>query len=242
LFHNKKFIHGNAIYRHPATIHILNFLSGGYPCALGITTPMLAAIAGGKGISIGLLVKASEVFYGLSKVNTLVFDKTGTLTRGKPTVTDYVSFNVAEEELLSLAGSVEEISEHPLAQAIHFYCKKRGISGQPVSNFKAIAGRGVLASIATDSIIVGSPRFAEENEVQIGDVAREKIQAYRGQGKTVVVLARNSELIGLIALLDTPRAGAAEVIKKIKAKGYRTVILTGDSAPCRNRCCCSYRA
>jgi Cu+-exporting ATPase len=80
----------------------------------------VAAIAGGKAISIGLLVKASEVFYGLSKVNTLVFDKTGTLTHGKPTVTDYVSFNVTEEELLSLAGSVEENSEHPLAQAIHF--------------------------------------------------------------------------------------------------------------------------
>jgi Cu+-exporting ATPase len=214
-----------------AILVLLTTVIMGYPCALGITTPMLAAIAGGKGISIGLLVKASEVFYGLSKVNTLVFDKTGTLTHGKPTVTDHIPFNVTEEELLSLAGSVEENAEHPLAQAIHFYCKKLGISGQPVSNFKAIAGRGVLASIATDSVIVGSPRFAEENEVQIGNVAREKIQAFREQGKTAVVVARNSELIGLIALLDTPRPGAAGVIKKIKAKGYRTVMLTGDSAP-----------
>lgn len=221
-------ISGNFQY---AILVLLTTIIMGYPCALGITTPMLAAIAGGKGISTGLLVKASEVFYGLSKVNTVVFDKTGTLTHGKPTVTDNIAFNVSEKELLSIAVSVESKSEHPLAQAIHFYCKKLGITGRAVDHFKAIAGRGVVASIGNDSIIIGSPKFIEENEVVIGHHAERQIHALGGQGKTVVSVARNRELIGLIALQDTPRPGTAEVIKKIKARGFRTVMLTGDSSP-----------
>ncbi len=97
-----------------STLALLTVIIMGYPCALGISTPMLAAIAGGKGISIGLLVKASEVFHGLSRVNTVVLDKTGTLTHGRPTVTDVVPFGIDRMQLLSLAGTVEAGSEHPL--------------------------------------------------------------------------------------------------------------------------------
>ena len=106
-----------------AALVLLTTIIMGYPCALGITTPMLAAIAGGKGISVGLLVKASEVFYGLSITDTVVFDKTGTLTYGRPTVTDLVAFGTSRDDVLSFAAAVEASSEHPLGQAIAFFAQ-----------------------------------------------------------------------------------------------------------------------
>lgn len=108
------------------TIVLLTVIIMGYPCALGITTPMLAAIAGGKGISIGLLVKASEVFHELSQIDTVVLDKTGTLTYGRPTVTGVIAVDTDRTELLRLAAAVEQASEHPLGQAITFYAQREG--------------------------------------------------------------------------------------------------------------------
>lgn len=160
----------------------------GYPCALGITTPMLAAIAGGKGISIGLLVKASEVFYGLSRANTVVFDKTGTLTYGKPTVTDVVSVAIPESELLSITASVEEKSEHPLAQAIFFYAKTKDASTIHVTDFRAITGKGVQALIERDTVIIGNPKFIHEHNIDIDSARQAIIDEFNRQGKTVVLV------------------------------------------------------
>ena len=210
---------------------LLTTIIMGYPCALGITTPMLAAIAGGKGISIGLLVKASEVFHGLSKVDTIVFDKTGTLTYGKPTVTDVFPIQISENELLSITGSVEEKSEHPLAQAIFFYVKKQNGQVSPVSDFRAVAGKGISASIGKDSIIVGNPRFISEQNIRVDEQSSDKIASFSQQGKTVVLVAKNKTLVGLIALQDTPRPGTDHVIRRIRSHGMRTVMLTGDSKP-----------
>lgn len=125
----------------PATLVLLTTIIMGYPCALGITTPMLAAIAGGKGISIGLLVKASEVFHELAAADTVVFDKTGTLTYGRPTVTDAIPFRgVQPAELLAVAAAVEGPSEHPLGQAISFFAQRGG----------ARRGRASLAGLSRD--------------------------------------------------------------------------------------------
>lgn len=214
-----------------SVIVLLTTIIMGYPCALGITTPMLAAIAGGKGISIGLLVKASEVFYGLSKVNTIVFDKTGTITHGKPTVTDCVPFEVTEQELLSITWSVEEKSEHPLAQAICFFSKKNGAVIRNVSSFKAIPGRGVIAKSGNSSIVIGSPRFAREGSAVITPRVQEKIDALSQQGKTVIIVARDNSPIGLFALQDIPRPGAKEAIGRMRSKGFKPVMLTGDATP-----------
>jgi P-type Cu+ transporter len=134
---------------------LLTVVIMGYPCALGISTPMLAAIAGGKGISIGLLVKASEVFHGLSRVNSVVLDKTGTLTHGRPTVTDVVSFGTDRMQLLSLAGTVEAASEHPLAQAISFYARREKAETLPSHDFRATPGKGVAAVVDGTEIIAG---------------------------------------------------------------------------------------
>ncbi|MBW7840987.1 MAG: heavy metal translocating P-type ATPase, partial [Chitinophagaceae bacterium] len=219
------------VFQNPysAAVVLITTIIMGYPCALGITTPLLAAIAGGKGLSIGLLVKASEVFYSLSKVDTIVFDKTGTLTYGKPTVTDVLPLGISEERLLRIAGTVEEKSEHPLAQSIAFYAKKNGVLPVDVDNFKAIAGKGASATINKKSIVVGSPRFLIECGVSIEGTTLEKMNTLGRDGKTVIGIAEENTLIGLIALQDTPRDQTIQVMDRIKAKGLRTVMLTGDA-------------
>jgi P-type E1-E2 ATPase len=195
---------------------------------------MLAAIAGGKGISIGLLVKASEVFYGLSRANTVVFDKTGTLTYGKPTVTDVVSVAIPESELLSITASVEEKSEHPLAQAIFFYAKTKDASTIHVTDFRAITGKGVQALIERDTVIIGNPKFIHEHNIDIDSARQAIIDEFNRQGKTVVLVTRNHALIGIIGLQDTPRPASDQAIAQMKKHGMRTVMLTGDSKAVAN--------
>lgn len=212
-----------------ATVVLLTTIIMGYPCALGITTPMLAAIAGGKGISIGLLVKASEVFHGLSIVNTVVFDKTGTLTYGRPTVTDVVVFGVDRTELLHIAGSVESLSEHPLGQAIGFYAEREGAGKTSVQDFRAIPGMGVVAKLGGTEILVGKPSFIEQRGLSLSKRVCAEVRSLGEQGKTVVVVARGSEVIGAIALQDTPRRGAQRVIARLRERGVKTVMLTGDA-------------
>ena len=212
-----------------ATVVLLTTVIMGYPCALGITTPMLAAIAGGKGISIGLLVKASEVFHGLSTVDTIVFDKTGTLTYGRPTVTNVVAFHGSPEELLTLAATVEAPSEHPVGQAIGFYAEREGAKKLSLSDFRAVPGKGISATIEGSEVVAGKPSFVEERGVSFSAEARSKIEALSAEGKTVVVIARSGEAMGALALQDTPRRSAERTIAKLKARGIRTVMLTGDA-------------
>ncbi len=212
-----------------ATLVLLTTIIMGYPCALGITTPMLAAIAGGKGISIGLLVKASEVFYGLSKVDTIVFDKTGTLTYGKPTVTDVRPFNGNGIELLSIAEALESKSEHPIGQAITFFASKEGAPKLLINNFKAIPGKGVTGNINGETVLAGKPSFIEQSGIDVSNEVRSSIQALGSEGKTAVLICKGATVIGVIALQDTPRPTGEQVIAKMKQRGMRTVMLTGDA-------------
>jgi P-type Cu+ transporter len=214
-----------------ATVVLLTVIIMGYPCALGISTPMLAAIAGGKGISIGLLVKASEVFHELSTIDTIVFDKTGTLTYGRPTVTDVVPLTVEAEELLALAGAVEASSEHPLGQSISFYVQREGVTPRTARDFRAVPGKGVSVTVDGDQIIAGRPSFVEERGAELDDCARAAIETGAGEGKTAVAIARGQQIIGLIGLQDTPRRGVERVIARLKQRGIRTAMLTGDSGP-----------
>jgi P-type E1-E2 ATPase len=196
-----------------ATLVLLTTIIMGYPCALGITTPMLAAIAGGKGISIGLLVKASEVFHELSTVDTVVFDKTGTLTYGRPTVIDVVPFKVERVDLLAYAGSVESSSEHPLGQAVSFFAQCEGASEKSVENFRALSGKGVYAIVEGNEVVIGKPSLLEERDIVIPEELQRKIEAFAAEGKTVVAVALGGQIIGIIALQDTP-AGVRSVLSR----------------------------
>jgi Cu+-exporting ATPase len=214
-----------------ATIVLVTTIIMGYPCALGITTPMLAAIAGGKGISIGLLVKASEVFHGLSIVNTVVFDKTGTLTYGKPTVTDVETFGGEKLEVLSLLGAIESRSEHPIGQAIVFYAQRESAPKYEVENFRAIAGKGVIATYKGEEMLAGKPSFLQEKGVILSEPVMNRIISLSAEGKTVIGLAKGRSVVGVVALQDTPRQGASQAIEKLSQRGINTVMLTGDARP-----------
>ncbi|RUL83554.1 heavy metal translocating P-type ATPase [Tautonia sociabilis] len=212
-----------------ATLVLLTVIVMGYPCALGISTPMLANIAGGKGISIGLLVKASEVFHALSEVDTVVFDKTGTLTHGRPTVMDAVPFGVDRLELLALAGAVEASSEHPLAQAISFYAQREGAASRIVGDFRSTPGKGVTATVDGMEVVAGRPSFLEERGARLPDEVRAEVDRLAAEGRTVVLVAGGGEVVGLIGLQDQPRHTAGSLITKLRQRGIRTVMLTGDS-------------
>ncbi|OJU98685.1 MAG: copper-translocating P-type ATPase [Verrucomicrobia bacterium 61-8] len=214
-----------------ATVVLLTTVIMGYPCALGITTPMLAAIAGGKGIAVGLLVKASEVFHELSTVDTVVLDKTGTLTYGRPTVTDVEPFGISRDELLAIAGAVEGPSEHPLGQSIGFFAQREGAAKKIAANFRAVPGKGVSGLVDDVEVIAGKPSFIEERGVPFSSEVRAKIQALGAQGKTVVIVARGGEPIGALALQDTPRRGADRLMQKLRSANIQTVMLTGDARP-----------
>ena len=217
-----------------ATLALITTIIMGYPCALGITTPMLAAIAGGKGISIGLLVKASEVFHGLSTVDTVVFDKTGTLTYGKPTVTDVETFGNGRLEVLSLLAAIESKSEHPIGQAIAFYAQREGAARWGVENFRAIPGKGVKATYQGEELLAGKPSFLQESGAQLSDRVMDSIVSLSAEGKTVIGITLRGSVAGIVALQDTPRQGAAQAVAKLNQKGIHTVMLTGDARPVAN--------
>jgi heavy metal translocating P-type ATPase len=220
------FVTGDALQ---ATVVFLTTIIMGYPCALGITTPMLAAIAGGKGIAIGLLVKASEVFYGLSTVDTVVFDKTGTLTYGRPTVTDVMPFGAARAQVIEWVGAVEGLSEHPLGQAISFYAQREGAKQVGIEGFRASPGKGVSATVEGVEVVAGKPAFVEERGVPLPEEVRAAVGTFAAAGKTVVVVARGGVAVGVLALQDTPRRGSERLVERLRQRGVRTVMLTGDS-------------
>jgi P-type E1-E2 ATPase len=192
---------------------------------------MLAAIAGGKGISIGLLVKASEVFHGLSIADTVVFDKTGTLTHGRPSVTDVLTFGPRRDEVLALAAAVEAPSEHPIGQAIGFFAQRESAPKLLAEDFRAHPGKGVSATVKGWQVIAGKPAFVEERGVRLSEGVRSRIDELGAEGKTVVVVAGDGEVVGLLALQDTPRRGAKGLVERLRARGLTSVMLTGDARP-----------
>lgn len=212
----------------PQAIYIaLTSIIMGYPCALGITTPMVLAIGGNRGVARGLLVKAGEFFQELSSVDTVVFDKTGTLTYGRPTVKDVRAWGLEERDLLSLVCAAEHPSEHPLAKAIVKYAELQGVEAvRTVEDFKAIPGQGVSCRIDGQEVLVGKQGFLAERNVDLSTAG----QAADLEGdNTVVYVAADGKLLGAIALQDIPRRGSQQVMRRFDELGLKTVMLTGDS-------------
>lgn len=213
---------------HASVIGLATIIMG-YPCALGMTTPMLAAIAGGKGIAIGLLVKSGEVFQQLSRVDTVVFDKTGTLTYGRPTVTDVVPFGANTVDLLGWVASVEVNSEHPLGRAMAFYAEAQGIKPQPITGFRSTAGQGVEGTVAGAEMLIGNTRYFQTKGIELPAQAASALNDFARAGKTPALVARDKTIIGVIALQDTPRPGTDQLMRDLKDLGVRPILLTGDT-------------
>lgn len=195
------------------------------PCALGLATPTALMVGTGRSAKMGILLKNGTVLQEIQKVQTVVFDKTGTLTEGKPVVTDVIG---DEGEVLSLAASLEDVSQHPLAQAIVNRASELGISLYPVENFQALHGKGVTGIINGKQVSLGNAKLLAD--LAIPHDYQERFDLLEKEAKTVVFLSVDGQLKGLIALQDVPKENAKEAIAKLKKRGLRTVMLTGDNA------------
>ena len=195
------------------------------PCALGLATPTALMVGTGRSAKMGILLKNGTVLQEIQKVQTVVFDKTGTLTEGKPVVTDVIG---DERDMLSLAASLEDVSQHPLAQAIVNRASELGISLYPVENFQALHGKGVTGIINGKQVLLGNAKLLAD--LAIPSDYQKQFDLLEKEAKTVVFLSVDGQLKGLIALQDVPKENAKEAIAKLKKRGLRTVMLTGDNA------------
>ncbi|OHA45836.1 MAG: ATPase [Candidatus Taylorbacteria bacterium RIFOXYD2_FULL_36_9] len=193
------------------------------PCALGLATPTAIIVGVGKGAQYGILIKNAESLEKLSRVTTIVFDKTGTITKGEPEVTDVVisGKSLNKNTLLQIAGSLENYSEHPLAQAIVKKAKAEKINLQVVNNFNSMEGLGVEGNINNEIIRIHKPQKEDLNISEISTLQK--------QGKTVIVVEKNNVKIGFIALADTLKEEAVQAIASLHKRGLQTIMLTGDN-------------
>ena len=195
------------------------------PCALGLATPTALMVGTGRSAKMGVLLKNGTVLQEIQKVQTIVFDKTGTLTEGKPVVTDIIG---DENEVLVLAASLEEASQHPLAQAIVKRASEAELELHTVENFQAVHGKGVSGQIAGKQVLLGNAKMLDD--MNISSSYQEKLEELEKEAKTVVYLAVDNEIKGLLALQDIPKENAKLAISQLKKRGLKTVMLTGDNA------------
>lgn len=199
------------------------------PCALGLATPVAIMVGTGKGAENGILIKSAEALETAHTVNTVVLDKTGTITEGHPKVTGlYPSSGVTEEKLLQIAASLESLSEHPLAQAIVSFSKQRGLSLFDPSNFQALSGLGLSASLEGTSCLAGNERLMEEQGVHL-DELRTTAAELAQDGKTPLYFAQSQTLLGIISVSDVAKPTSAQAIAEMKQLGLEVVMLTGDN-------------
>ena len=215
----------------PAMIRLVAVLVIACPCALGLATPTAIMAGTGKGAEKGVLFKRSEALETATKLKTIVLDKTGTITMGKPAVVDIISFDSAfesEDQLLRIAASVEQGSEHPLGKAIVNEAKKRGIDLWEPENFRATRGFGVEAKIREEWVKMGKPKWFLDTGIDMGS-AKNTIDALQAQGKTVMVLVKEGKFCGLVAVSDTLKPESKEAIEQLHAQHLKVVMLTGDN-------------
>ena len=200
------------------------------PCALVLATPTAIMAAIGQATKHGIIIKSGEALEKMGKVNTVAFDKTGTLTYGKLEVSDVISLTeLAEKELVKIAASCESKSEHPLGKSILEYAKIQNIELYQPEEFKMQSGKGVSAIINNEKIICGNEKYFEEANVKIDENVKTKLSELRLQGKVSVLIAKNQECVGIIALSDVIREEAISIVKKLSAMNTDVVLLTGDN-------------
>lgn len=201
------------------------------PCALGLATPTAIMVGTGRGAQVGVLVKNAAALEHAEKIQTIIVDKTGTLTEGKPEVTDIVPVeSISTQDLLQIAASLEQGSEHPLARAVLDSAQKMQLPLQPIHDFSAIAGSGITARMNNTRYLLGSPKFLAQQGIGVDE---KQIAALQGKGKTVIGVASTSDdtpkMLGYLAIADRLRDTSRKAIERLQAMGIEVVMLTGDN-------------
>lgn len=200
------------------------------PCALGLATPMSIMVGVGKGAQHGILIKNAEALENMNKINVLITDKTGTLTEGKPSVEKIVSLHTYDiRELTKYSASLNQNSEHPLAEAVVEYAKNEGIMPEHVENFEAIAGEGVTGTVNKKQLALGNKKLMERLHISVSEELELQIQAEQNLGKTVSYIAIKNSICGFVSLADAIKTTSKTAIKALRDEGIDIIMLTGDN-------------
>lgn len=197
------------------------------PCAMGLAVPTALMVASGRGAQAGILIKGGEALQRAGEVTTVVLDKTGTVTEGRPTVTDVVTTDQGSD-LLRLVAALEASSEHPLADAIVRYAKEKGLAWEPAESFQSVTGKGAIGVVAGSALAVGNEALLADYAVRT-EPLRGEAERLAAEGKTVVFVARDGELAGLLAVADPIKDTSRAAIAKLRSLGLDVVLLTGDN-------------
>ncbi|MGT2763024.1 heavy metal translocating P-type ATPase [Streptococcus intermedius] len=198
------------------------------PCALGLATPTAIMVGTGKGAENGVLIKSGQVLEAARMVNTVVLDKTGTITEGKPSLTDVLTFGtISRGDLLSLIASSEQHSEHPLATAILQAVQVEDVSLTPVTDFQAVSGKGIVAQVNDQEILIGNESLMKQYQVELGEHISDLISLSH-QGKTAMLVALDKHLVGIVAVADQIKKNSREAISELQKMGLEVIMLTGD--------------
>lgn len=201
----------------------------GYPCALGMATPLAMIRGGGMAADRGILMRSGEAFQIMKDIDTVVLDKTGTLTIGEPKVVDVkTTDHISKDKFVQLAGAAEQYSEHPLAQAVVEYAQVEIEAFPEVKEFQSTTGKGIRAEINNKTLVLGSLKFLKEQGVEVAQQSN-WISDHEKQGHTVIAMAADGRLSGLIALADTLKEDAKATISQLQKQGLSLVLMTGDN-------------
>ncbi|OCK43014.1 copper-translocating P-type ATPase [Tenacibaculum soleae] len=200
------------------------------PCALGLATPMSVMVGVGRGAQSGVLIKNAEALEKMNKVDTLIVDKTGTITEGKPSVEKVISINnLKEEKLLHFIASLNQYSEHPLAEAIVNYGKSKNTVITKVNDFQAVAGKGVIGTVENKKVALGNAKLLEQFAITISKNLETNVVAEQEQGKTVSYIAVDNEAVGYVTIFDAIKTTSQNAIKQLQDNGVEVIMLTGDN-------------
>ncbi|WP_026836490.1 heavy metal translocating P-type ATPase [Gillisia sp. JM1] len=214
-----------------AMINAIAVLIIACPCALGLATPMSVMVGVGKGAQNGVLIKNAEALEQMDKVDVLIIDKTGTITEGKPSVEKVVSLksSYSEDEVLRFVGSVNSMSEHPLAQATVNFSKDKNVSLNEAVNFNSVTGKGVTGEIDGKKVAIGNDKLMDEENAEITSEFKNQVESEQEQGKTVSYVSVDHKIVGYITITDPIKKTSAQAIKELMDDGIEVIMLTGDN-------------
>ena len=200
------------------------------PCALGLATPMSVMVGVGRGAQSGVLIKNAEVLEKMNTVDILIIDKTGTITEGKPSVEKVIATNAVEEAtLVHYITSLNQYSEHPLAEAIVNYGKSKKVSISKVNDFEAITGKGVIGKVGDKKVALGNAKLLEQFSIVITESLAKEVKAEQEQGKTVSYITVENEAVGYVTIFDAIKKTSQKAIKELQNNGVEVIMLTGDN-------------
>ncbi|WP_432221150.1 heavy metal translocating P-type ATPase [Flavobacterium sp. TMP13] len=200
------------------------------PCALGLATPMSVMVGVGKGAQSGVLIKNAEALENMNKVDVLITDKTGTITEGKPSVEKVVAFQEGPtDDLLHKIASLNQSSEHPLAEAVVNFAKDKKMELTDVQNFENFSGKGVVGTIANEKIALGNDKLMEQLQISLTAEQKEQVAAEQKQGKTVSYIGINATAVGFVTITDAIKKTSVAAIKTLQDQGVEVIMLTGDN-------------